>query len=123
MERERLRYFRTRGRRKGAGGDLAGNDPLSGVANLFDLGLVFMVGLIVMLLSAFRLKDLLNPDSKVTITKETASGQVEIISKNGKRIKAIKITSRKGKGRGTRLGTAYRLDDGTMVYVPDNTGR
>lgn len=113
-----FRYFRS-GRRARSPGDMAENDPLSGVANLFDLGLVFMVGLIVMLLSAFRLKDLLDPHAKVTITKESASGQIEIITKEGRRIKALRLTGKKGKGRGTKLGTAYRLEDGTIVYVPD----
>ncbi|OCC15333.1 hypothetical protein DBT_1080 [Dissulfuribacter thermophilus] len=99
--------------------ELAENDPLSGVANLFDLGLVFMVGLMVMLLSAFRLKDLLDPNAKVTITKEGEKGEVELITKEGKKIRAMKLTGKKGKGRGTKLGTAYRLEDGTMVYVPE----
>lgn len=111
--------------RQGIDDDLGENDPLSGVANLFDLGLVFMVGLMLMLLSAFRLKDFLDPSSNITITKENPSGEVEIISKKGRRIEAVKITGKKGTGLGTRLGTAYRLKDGTMIYVPeqDESGR
>jgi hypothetical protein len=34
------------------------DDPLSGVANLFDVGLVFIVALLVMLFSAYHLQDL-----------------------------------------------------------------
>ncbi len=108
---------------QGVEGDLGDNDPLSGVANLFDLGLVFMIGLILMLLTAFRLNDLLDPQAKVTITKQAPEGKLEIISKKGRKIQAVKVTRKKGDGLGTRLGTAYRLSDGTMVYVPDEEGR
>ncbi|MDZ7664143.1 MAG: DUF2149 domain-containing protein [Desulfotignum sp.] len=46
-------------------------DPLHGVANLFDLGLVFIVGLMLALFGAFHLEDLLNPDASLTITKRS----------------------------------------------------
>ena len=51
--------------------------------------------------------------------KTDESGRLEIISKKGKKIKAIKVTKEKAKGQGERLGTAYRLEDGAMIYVPD----
>jgi hypothetical protein len=95
------------------------NDPLTGVANLFDLGLVFIVGLIITLFSAYQLQDLFSEKSNFTIMKTDESGRMEIISKKGKKIKAIKVTREKAKGRGERLGTAYRLEDGAMIYVPD----
>lgn len=98
---------------------LSGNDPLAGVANLFDLGLVFMVGLIIMLLSALGARDLLDPKSRLTILKESSRGEMELITKKGRKIKAMKVTRKEARGRGTRLGTAYRLEDGSMVYVPD----
>ncbi|MCA1786897.1 MAG: DUF2149 domain-containing protein [Desulfobacteraceae bacterium] len=103
------------------GSDLADNDPLHGVANLFDLGLVFIVGLMLALFGAFHLEDLLNPDASLTITKQSASGELEIITKKGKKIEAVKVTSKQTSGRGQRLGIAYRLDDGAMVYVPETS--
>ena len=36
-----------------------------------------------------------------------------------KEIKAVKVTKQQAEGRGQRLGIAYRLEDGTMVYVPE----
>ncbi len=98
---------------------LQDDDPLSGVANLFDLGLVFMVGLLVALLGAYRLDDLLREDSEVTITKRSADGGLEVIVKKGRRIEAMRVTKERSKGMGRRLGTAYRLEDGSMVYVPE----
>lgn len=55
----------------------------------------------------------------MTVIKKTSSDNLQIISKKGKKIKAMEVTKAKAKGGGERLGTAYRLEDGTMVYVPD----
>ena len=96
----------------------ADHDPLSGVANLFDLGLVFIVSLLIMLFSAYHLQDLFDTTSNMTIMKKTADDQLEIITKTGVKIEAMKVSKSQAKGRGERLGTAYRLQDGTMVYVP-----
>ncbi|OEU53847.1 MAG: hypothetical protein BA872_09955 [Desulfobacterales bacterium C00003060] len=92
---------------------------MTGVANLFDIGLVFIVGLIITLFTAYHLQDLFSEKSELTIMKKTENGQMEIITKKGKKIKAIKVTEEKARGRGERLGIAYRLEDGTMVYVPE----
>jgi hypothetical protein len=96
-----------------------GNDPLTGVANLFDIGLVFIVGLIVTIFSAYNLQDLLSEKSEMTILKMSKNQEMEIIIKKGNKIKAMKVTKQKSKGRGERLGVAYKLEDGTMVYVPE----
>ena len=97
-----------------------GNDPLTGVANLFDIGLVFIVGLIVTIFSAYNLQDLLSEKSEMTILKMSKNQEMEIITKKGNKIKAMKVSKQKAKGRGERLGVAYKLEDGTMVYVPEN---
>ncbi len=107
------------GRRQDRGPDLADNDPLAGVANLFDLGLVFIVGLFLALLSSYRLQELFDPAAELTIVKKDANGRLEIISKKGRKIEARRVSREKTKGRGERLGTAYRLEDGTVVYVPE----
>ena len=95
------------------------DDPMTGVANLFDIGLVFIVGLLMTLFSAYRLQELFDQASEMTIMKQKADGQMEIIVKKGTQIKATKVTSDTAKGRGNRLGVAYKLEDGSMVYVPD----
>lgn len=95
------------------------DDPMTGVANLFDIGLVFIVGLLMTLFSAYHLQDLFNQKSEMTIMKQHASGEMEIITKKGTRVKAMKISKSKAAGQGERLGIAYRLKDGTMVYVPE----
>ena len=111
-----MKYF-NRQQNRGAG--LSDNDPMTGVANLFDLGLVFIVGLLLALFGVYHLEDLLQENSQVTITKQSANGDLEIITKKGTKIEAMKVTKEKAKGKGVRLGTAYRIADGSMVYVPE----
>jgi hypothetical protein len=112
-----MRYFKKR--RSSTNSDPGENDPLSGVANLFDIGLVFIVGLIITLFTAYHLQDLFSEKSELTIMKKSEKGQMEIITKKGKKIKAVKVTKKRVEGRGERLGIAYRLEDGTMIYVPE----
>ena len=111
-----MKYLKTK-QNRGIG--FADNDPMSGVANLFDLGLVFIVGLLIALFGAYHLEDLLSQDSEMTIVKKSSDGQIEIIEKKGRKISAMKVTKDEAKGRGERLGTAYKLEDGSMIYIPD----
>jgi hypothetical protein len=94
-------------------------DPISGVANLFDASVAFIVSMMIALFMAYNMLDLVNPKSEVTITKKNADGQMEIITKSGKEIKVKKVTDKKLSGEGVRLGTAYQLKDGRVVYVPE----
>ena len=95
------------------------DDPLNAVANLVDVFLVFIVGLLISFLSAYHLEDLLDKESNVTVMKQSPTGEVTLISKKGTKIEAVKITRSEAEGRGVRLGVAYQLEDGSMVYLPD----
>lgn len=95
-------------------------DPLTGVANLFDVSVVFIVGLMISLFSVYRMGDLLDPDTEVTMVMTNAEGQSEIIVKRGEEIEAYELTGEALSGDGERLGTAYRLADGQIIYVPDD---
>jgi hypothetical protein len=94
-------------------------DPISGVANLFDASIVFIVSMMIALFMAYNMIDLINPQSEVTITKKSADGNIEIITRKGAEIKAQRVTDKALSGQGQRLGTAYRLNDGRVVYVPE----
>lgn len=100
-------------------GQKALEDPISGVANLFDASVVFIVSMMIALFMAYNMIDLVNPNAEVTITKKTANGEIEVIAKQGNQIKAHKVTDKKLSGQGEKLGTAYRLSDGRVVYVPE----
>lgn len=95
------------------------SDPLSGIANLFDVSVVFIVGLMIALFGTFRLPELLDARSEMTLVKTNASGETEILIKKGLQIEAYKVAEQEGAGKGKRLGTAYRLENGQMIYVPE----
>jgi len=94
-------------------------DPIAGVANLFDASVVFIVSMMIALFMAYNMLDLLDPKSEVTITKKNTEGKIEVIVKKGKEIKVQKVTDKRLSGEGTRLGTAYQLKDGRVIYVPE----
>ena len=94
-------------------------DPLAGIANLFDVSIVFIVGRMVTLFSVYRMGDLLDPNSSVTMVKTNAQGEREIIIKKGTTIEAYRVSGQTAEGDGERLGTAYRLADGQIIYIPE----
>ena len=99
--------------------EIAEEDPLAGVANLFDVSVVFIVGLMLTLFSVYRMGDLMDKNSEVTMVKTNAQGEREIIVNKGTQITAYKVTGKTAAGEGERLGTAYRLANGQIIYVPE----
>ena len=99
--------------------EIAEEDQLAGIANLFDVSIVFIVGLMLTLFSVYRMSDLVDSKSEVTMVKTNAQGEREIIVKKGKQITAYKVTGKTAAGNGERLGTAYRLSNGQVIYVPE----
>ncbi|GBC99935.1 hypothetical protein HRbin17_02468 [bacterium HR17] len=94
-------------------------EPLAFAANLLDLALVFIVALVAITAVYLRLPDLLNPQTDIAIIRNFDPQRMEIVIRQGKKIKAFKAAGlAKGKAA-QRLGVAYRLEDGTVVYVPD----
>ena len=77
-------------------------DPLSGVANIFDVAVVFIVGLMIALFSVYRIGDLIDPNSEVTLVKTDADGLREIIVKRGTEITAYELTGETLGGGGGR---------------------
>lgn len=93
------------------------DDPMSAVGNLFDVALVFIVALLFALMAMFG-KELFDPESRTELRVD-AAGRVELLTKKGRKIESLKQSKEKAEGKGVRLGTAYRLEDGTTVYVPE----
>lgn len=94
-------------------------DPLAGVANLFDASIVFIVGLMITLFSVYNMGDLMSGEGTVTMITTDENGMQEIMVKEGETITAYKVTGEEGSGDGERLGSAYRLANGQIIYVPD----
>lgn len=110
-----MRYLKRRRADYGAHGE----DPLAGVANLFDASIVFIVAMMLALFSAWNMLDLLDPDAEVTIARKGADGKVEVLTKKGAEIRVTRVSDKPLAGSGKRLGTAYQLPDGKVVYVPE----
>lgn len=95
-------------------------DPLGFVSNLFDVALIIALAFLVMLVTAYNLQELLTPNNKVTIIKNPGEENMQIIVKDGEVIKVMNMTSELHGGQGERMGTVYKLRDGTIIYVPEN---
>jgi hypothetical protein len=95
-------------------------DPIAGLANLFDLAMVFAVALMVALVSFWQMDEILTKE-KTTIIKNPGKENMEIIIKDGQKIekyKAADVTS-EGPSKGKRIGSAYQLENGEIIYVPE----
>jgi hypothetical protein len=99
------------------------DDPGAGLLNLFDVWMVFAVSLLLALLSYFNLPELVTERSEVTIVKNPGEKNMEIIKKKGLKIEKYRVTSQELGGEGEKLGTAYRLKTGEVVYVPEDQAR
>lgn len=91
-------------------------NPILSAVNLIDVFLVIIAALMIALaqnpLSIFSTEN-------VTVIKNAGEKNMEIIVKQGEEIEHYKTTGEIGGGEGVRAGTAYRLADGSFVYVPE----
>ncbi|HXO08984.1 MAG TPA: DUF2149 domain-containing protein [Solirubrobacteraceae bacterium] len=90
--------------------DRAG-DPLDGLVNLFDLGIVLSVAFLLAALSSLHLAG--------TITKRglRANQAKTIYVKPGQTVAPLPKRGARTLGRGTQAGVVYRLANGQLVYV------
>jgi hypothetical protein len=97
-----------------------GGDPLDGLVNLFDLGIVLSVAFLLAALSSLKLSDILTNET-VEVIRNTSKGQ-QIITRQGQKVTRIQLQpGQRVVGRGDRIGSVYRLNDGRVVYVQDGT--
>jgi hypothetical protein len=92
-----------------------GGDPLDGLVNLFDLGIVLAVAFLLAALSSLKLSDLLTGED-VTVVRQ-AEGSNTVIVKRGQRVRTVELEGRRVVGEGRRIGSVYRLSDGRAVFV------
>ena len=96
------------------------SDPLAGLTNLFDIAMVFALALLVALAQRLEMSELLTEED-VTIVKNPGTPEMEIVVKDGAEIKTYGVddVSQQAGQKGRRVGTAFQLEDGTIIYVPD----
>ncbi|MEM0350704.1 MAG: DUF2149 domain-containing protein [Archaeoglobaceae archaeon] len=99
--------------------EIEDDNPLDFVSNLFDVALIIALAFLVMLVTAYNLTELLTPNEKITIVKNPGEDKMQIIIKDGEVIKVMNMTKEIYGGQGEKIGTAYKLKDGTIIYVPE----
>ena len=92
-----------------------GGDPLDGLVNLFDLGIVLAVAFLLAALSSLKLSDLLTEEN-VTVVR-SSQGSETVIVKKGNQVRSVELNGRRVVGEGRRIGSVYRLEDGRTVFV------
>ena len=105
--------YRTRLRLMDEGED---DDPVLSVVNLIDVFLVIIAALLLAVAN-----NPVNPFSAddVTVIRNAGRPDMQIVIRDGRRIERFAADGSAGEGRGVRAGTAYRMADGTLVYVPE----
>lgn len=95
-------------------------DPLTVVVNLFDVAMVFAVALMVAMVMHMNMTEVFTRED-FTIVKNPGKDNMEIIQKKGRQIETYKASgeTQQGGTRGRRLGTAYQLENGQIIYVPE----
>ena len=96
-------------------------DPMSVVGNLFDVAMVFAVALMVALVGRYQMTELFSQDD-FTIVKNPGKENMEIITKEGQQINRYTPSDDQSNAdgrRGKRVGIAYELENGEIIYIPD----
>lgn len=98
------------------------NDPMSVVSNLFDVAMVFAVALMVALVSRYNMTEMFSKED-FTMVKNPGKENMEIISKEGEKINRYtpqNDDSQSQGDKGKRVGTAYQLENGDIIYIPED---
>lgn len=96
------------------------DDPMSGLSNLFDTAMVFALGFLLALVASYSIQEMLDPQSTMTMVKNPGDPNMQIIIKDMDKIQVLNMTGKIAGGQGAKMGTAYRLENGQVVYVPEN---
>lgn len=96
------------------------SDPISVVSNLFDVAMVFAVALMVALVTRYNMTEMLSKED-FTMVKNPGKENMEIITKEGEKINRYipSEDQQKSGKRGKKVGIAYELDNGEIIYVPE----
>lgn len=97
------------------------NDPMSVVSNVFDVAMVFAVALMVALVSRYSMTEMFSQED-FTMVKNPGKENMEIITKEGEKINRYtpsEDTSSQNGKKGKKVGIAYELENGEIIYVPE----
>lgn len=109
------------GRRKRRRMEYEDVDPSSLTSNLFDVAMVFAVALMVALVTKFDMTEIFSQED-YTIVKNPGKENMEILIKKGEKIEKYtpdETAKAQDGAKGKRVGIAYQLDNGEIIYVPE----
>lgn len=100
--------------------DREDHDPMAVVTNLFDVAMVFAVALMVALVTRFDMTEMFSKED-FTMIKNPGTEQMEIITKKGETIEKYTPSEEQNSdgSRGKRVGVAYQLENGEIMYIPE----
>lgn len=95
-----------------------GGDPLDGLVNLFDLGIVLSVAFLLAALASIDLGPTALDASERRKEASDRAPRDAVIAERDERTRPVELRpGQRVVGRGERLGTVYRLRDGRTVIV------
>lgn len=99
-----------------------GDNPMGMLTNLFDVAMVFAVALMVAMVTHFNMSEIFSKED-FTIVKNPGTDDMEIITKEGNEVKKYTPSDSEtptSGSKGRRVGTAYQLENGEIIYIPEN---
>ncbi len=107
-------------RRRRIGSASEDQDPVAMLSNLFDVAMVFAVALMVALVTKFNMTEIFSRED-YTMVKNPGKENMEIITKEGQTVTKYKPSENQEKGgrKGRKVGIAYEMENGEIIYVPE----
>lgn len=99
-----------------------GGDPLDGLVNLFDLGIVLAVAFLIAALSSVDMTDVLTDREASQSARERVGADSIVIDPNEEANTIDLEPGQQVVGSGEQIGRVYRLADGRLVIVRGGQG-
>jgi hypothetical protein len=92
------------------------DDPMLSMVNLIDVFLV-LIGILLIVI----VQSPLNPfnQNKVVVIENPGEADMRMLVKDGQELTEYQANGEIGEGQGSKAGITYRLNDGRMIYVPE----
>jgi len=91
------------------------DDPAAGLLNLFDVWIAFAAALLLAMVSYYHHSE----PTKTAANANAQSSAKESIEQQALKMEHYRVSPDARGGDGERLGTAYRLKNGEIIYVPE----
>lgn len=97
------------------------DDPILSVVNLIDVFLVVIAALLITVAQNPLMQ--MMQHEELTVVTDPGKDSMQMLIKRGEKIERFRANGQTGSGEGTKAGVAYRMQDGSVVYVPEKGGQ